>query len=148
MKKSGGELKIQKILVPTDFTSHSDKAINYAVMMARAFEARILLIHVIEPFTYSVSETIQVMDHYVALREIADPIMDNLREQLSKQAKVDTFIVKGFPYVEIVKKAKQSKADLIVMGTHGRTGLKHLLMGSVAERVVRLARCPVLTIGK
>jgi len=70
-----------------------------------------------------------------------------LRKQLrEKNLKVKTYLVSGAPYREILKKTQLEKVDLIVMGTHGRTGVAHLLLGSVAERVVRLSPCPVLTV--
>lgn len=140
-------LPIKKILVPTDFTAYSDHAIEYAVMVARKFEAKILLVHVIEPLAYSVTDTVQVFDHYTALKTVAKPILENLQKRLLKKSlKVDIILLDGNPYLEIVKKSRQAAVDLIIMGTHGRTGIKHLLMGSVAERVVRLASCPVLTV--
>ncbi len=140
-------LPIKKILVPTDFTVYSDHAIEYAIMVARKFEAKILLIHVIEPFAYSVTDTVQIIDHYTALKTVARPILDNLQKRLLKKGiKVDCTLLDGNPYLEIVEKSRQAGADLIIMGTHGRTGIDHILMGSVAERVVRLAPCPVLTV--
>lgn len=140
-------VNIRKILVPTDFTIFSDQAVDYAAMVATRFDAKILLVHVIEPLTYSVTDTIQVVDHFVALKTIAEPILDNLQKKLLKKGlQAETIILKGNPYLEIVEKASKAGVDLIIMGTHGRTGLKHLLMGSVAERVVRLAPCPVLVV--
>ena len=147
MAKKKIKASINKILVPTDFTDYSEGAMNYAKMMAKKLGAGLLLVHVIEPFTYSVTDTIQVVDHYGALKAIAEPLMDNLRKKIQKEKlQVDTAVLSGTPYLEIIKKARQSGADLIVMGTHGRTGVTHLLMGSVAERVVRMSHCPVLTV--
>lgn len=140
-------LPIKKILVPTDFTVYSDHAIEYAIMVARNFEAKILLVHVIEPMAYSVTDTIQIIDHYTALKTVAGPILRNLQNKLLKKGlEVDTLLLDGTPYLEIVKRSRQAGIDLIIMGTHGRTGIKHVLMGSVAERVVRMAPCPVLTV--
>ncbi len=140
-------LSIRKIMVPTDFTVYSDHAIEYAIMVARKFEAKILLIHVIEPFAYSVTDTVQIIDHYTALKTVAKPILENLQKRLLKKGlKVDSILLDGNPYLEIVKKTREAGVDLIIMGTHGRTGIEHILMGSVAERVVRLAPCPVLTV--
>jgi len=138
---------IKKIMVPTDFTEYSEGAMDYARMMAKKLNAGLLLVHVIEPFTYSVTDTIQVVDHYGALKAIAGPLMESLKKKILKdKLKVDTAVLSGTPYLEIIKKARQAGVDLIVMGTHGRTGVTHLLMGSVAERVVRMAHCPVLTV--
>ena len=140
-------LMINKILVPVDFTPHSESAIRYARMIAKKFKATIVLMHVIEPFTYSVTDTIQVVNHYRALRTIAEPLMVGLERSLKKdRLKVETIVTKGTPYLEIVRRIPKAKVDIIIMGTHGRTGLKHLLMGSVADRVVRLSPCPVITV--
>jgi universal stress protein A len=139
--------KIKKILVPTDFTPHSEQAIRYAAELAKKFGAGVIVMHVIEAFTYSVTDTIQVIDHYRALKTIAEPLLDGMRNKLIKE-KIKTvgYLTKGSPYQEIVEKARQARVDLIVMGTHGRAGVTHLLLGSVAERVVRMAECPVLTV--
>ena len=147
MKSKFKGMKLRKILLPTDFTSHSEGAVGYAAGLARSFGASLLLLHVIEPFTYSVSDTVQVTDHYAALRTIAEPMMKNMVDALGKKGfKAKGLIVKGTPYLEIVKKARKEGADIIVLATHGRSGLHRLFIGSVAERVVRLAHCPVLTV--
>jgi nucleotide-binding universal stress UspA family protein len=144
-KKIG--IRIRKIIVPTDFTVFSDHALDYAVVVAKRFHANILIMHVIEPFTYSVTDMMQVVDHYVPLKTIAQPMLEILQNRISKGGvKSSTVVTKGTPYLEIIKKARKEGTDLIVMGTHGRTGAKHVLMGSVAERVVRMAPCPVLTV--
>lgn len=147
MARKSKQTSIKKIMVPTDFTDFSRRAMDYARMIAGKMNAELLLVHVIEPFTYSVTDTIQVVDHYAALKAIAEPLMDSLKKKILKdKLKVSTAVLRGTPYLEIVKKARQSKADLVIMGTHGRTGVTHLLLGSVAERVVRMAPCPVLTV--
>ena len=140
-------MRIRMIIMPTDFTNNSGHVLNYASEIAKKFHAKVLIMHVIDPFTYSVTDAMQVIDHYVPLKTIAQPMVEDLQKRLKKRCvKSSTFITKGTPYLEIIRKARQTRADLIVMGTHGRTGAKHLLMGSVAERVVRLAPCPVLTV--
>jgi nucleotide-binding universal stress UspA family protein len=147
MAKKPKQASIKRIMVPTDFTDFSKRAMEYAKMIAKKLNADLLLVHVIEPFTYSVTDTIQVVDHYAALKAIAEPLMESLEKKaLKEKLKVSTAVLRGTPYLEIIKKARQSGADMIVMGTHGRTGVTHLLMGSVAERVVRMAHCPVLTV--
>lgn len=140
-------LPIKKILVPTDFTVYSDHAIEYAIMVGRKFQAKILLVHVIEPLTYSLTDTVQIIDHYTALKTVAKPILENLQKMILKKGlEADILLLDGNPYLEIVKKSREAGVDLIIMGTHGRTGIEHILMGSVAERVVRLASCPVVTV--
>lgn len=146
MKKKKKRLQIKKILVPTDFSEESEYAVNYAVLLAKKLQSRILLVHVIEPYTYSVSDAIQVIDHYTALKSIARSMLDDLQKKLLKEGvKTDVVVMKGSPYLEIVKRARQTRVDLIILGTHGRTGVQRFLVGSVAERVIRLASCPVLT---
>ena len=147
MKKEKKTQRIRKILVPTDFSSYSDQAVDYAAMLAKAFKAGISLIHVTEPFPYTVTDTLIVVEHGRTLNTIAQSLLDNLRKRLTaKGLKVRARLARGIPYREIIKEAEKDKTDMIVMGTHGRTGVGHLLLGSVAEKVVRLAGCPVLTV--
>ena len=139
--------RIKKILVPVDFSDYSKSTVEYAVLLAGRFHASIDLVHVIEPFAYDVTDTAQVVDHYGALIRIADRLMINARERITRRGiKVRSLVLRGSPAPEIVNEARRRRADLIIMGTHGRTGLEHLMLGSVAERVVRLAPCPVLTV--
>ncbi|HLG22747.1 MAG TPA: universal stress protein, partial [Candidatus Manganitrophaceae bacterium] len=95
---------IQKILVPTDFSRDSDQALDYAAVLAEKFKAEILLAHVMESFTYSVSDTLTVVDHRKALKTIAQPLLDNLRKGLSEKGlSVKARLVDGVPYQEIIK---------------------------------------------
>ncbi|MHB8483972.1 MAG: universal stress protein, partial [Nitrospiria bacterium] len=145
MKK---KLKLfKKILVPTDFSPQSEKSLDHAVMIANQFAAKIFLLHVIEPFPYTTTDAFMVVDNSEAMRSIAESLIKNLDKTL-RQRKISakTDLVVGNTTQEIIMKAEREKIDLIVMGTHGRTGLEHVLLGSVAEKVVRLATCPVLTI--
>jgi nucleotide-binding universal stress UspA family protein len=138
---------IKKILVPTDFSIYSDQAMQYAAMLAMAFKARIQLIHVIEPLTYSVTDTLKVVNHFVGLKTIAKSLLENTRKKFQKKGlRVETDLLTGVVYRQILDKARRIEADVIVMGTHGRTGAEHFLLGSVAEKVVRLAPCPVVTV--
>jgi len=104
--------KIKKMLVPVDFTKFSDHAIDYAVMIAQEFNAKIVLFHVIEQFTYSVSDTIQVVDHYTTLKGIALQMLEDRKKKLKKRGlSVDTLVVKGSPSLEIVKQSKNIQPD-------------------------------------
>jgi universal stress protein A len=132
-----------KILFPTDFSTLSDAALKHATVLARDMGAKLLIMHVEEPpAAYGTGEM-----YY----GIPDPDMPALRNMLEAVVPSDRTVpyehrmITGDPADEIVALAEQEKADLIVMGTHGRTGLGRLLMGSVAEAVVRRARCPVFT---
>jgi nucleotide-binding universal stress UspA family protein len=142
------------ILVPHDFSSSANHAAAIARDEAKVHGARIILLHVIDlphqfqPDTAIVPEPgappIGVKDYAVAK---ADEHLKDLAARLAKDGATATvFIRVGNPIDEINEFAKDNGVDLIVMGTHGRAGLQHLLMGSVAERVVRSSRVPVLTV--
>jgi universal stress protein A len=147
MKRKRAPVGIKKILVPTDFSAPSRRAMDYAAVLAKESGAEILLLHVIESLPYSVTDTLHVVDHRRALEKTAGALLENLRSELAeKELAVKTHLASGTAYDKILKSSRREKADLIVMGTHGRTGMSHLLLGSVAEKVVRLAACPVLTV--
>ena len=142
---------ITKILVPTDFSEHADTALQYAAAISQKFEAPLVLVHV-----YA-SPVIPVPDGYVIVSatELAD-LRSRLQEGLERDKakaealgahQVETVLAEGTAWEQIVETAKQRGADFIVMGTHGRTGLSHLILGSTAEKVVRKANCAVLTVG-
>lgn len=146
MKKLSTGRTIRKILVPTDFSPHSERAADYAAMLADRFHAEIVLLHVVEPFPYSVTDTMTVINHGKALKTIAASLIENARAKLEQSgATVEAHLTQGVPHEEILRWAGKKKIDLIVMGTRGRTGVGHFLLGSVADRVVHLAPCPVLT---
>lgn len=142
--------KFSTILFANDFSEGSDNAFDYALSLARKFTARLVLIHVI-------NEPVDLRGFYVPHisfenleKEIADGARKMMDSFCSNHLKdFDNFeqsVISGVPADEIVKKADESGADLIVMGTHGRKGMDHLLFGSTAERVVRYAQCPVMTV--
>jgi universal stress protein A len=140
-------MEINKILVATDFSPFSERAVDSAVDLAVKFDADVLLVHVIESLNYSLTDTMTVVGHEKALSVTATALLENLVKQLSeKNRSVRSFLVSGTPYREIIKKSQEEDVDLIVVGTHGRTGVEHFLLGSVAEKVIRLAACPVLTV--
>jgi nucleotide-binding universal stress UspA family protein len=141
-KKRKARRTIKKILVPTDFSDCSEEALSYAETLAKSLDAKIVLFHVIDTLSYAQWENV-----YPRLRASVGPFLETKVKKINKRGVAAACdLVQGFPYDQIVKKAQKIGADLIVMGTHGRTGMDHLLMGSVAERVTRLAPCPVLTV--
>lgn len=147
MKRTNVEKSFKKILVPVDFSPPSELALRYACELARPFSSEITLMHVIDSLTYSVTDTLNIVEHRRALETLATTLLANLRAELEEEGfAVKTHLTAGTPYTEILDRAEQNDMDLIVMGTHGRTGVEHLLIGSVAERVVRLAPCAVLTV--
>lgn len=146
-KARTGKRAITTILVPTDFSEYSRQALSYAEMVAKTFDAKIVLIHVIDTVSYMVAESVQWTKVYARLEATIQPMLDGLiREAEKRGVAAKSKLTQGVPYDQIVKTAKNVNADLVVMATHGRTGMRHVLLGSVAERVVRLAPCPVLTV--
>jgi len=138
---------IRKIFVPIDFSDYSKSMIDFASIIAERFAATLILVHVIESLPYSVTDTLQLVEHRRALESLARTLLHNLSDQLrARNLAVKTHLVWGNPSREILNKARREKADLIVMGTHGRSGLPHLVLGSVAEKTVRLSPIPVLTV--
>jgi len=140
----------EKILIAIDFSENSDYAFSYALMLARQFDAHLTLLHVI-------NEPVDLRGFYVPhisfeqlekeIEEGAEKMLATFcRDNLGNFSNYATAIVTGIPYEEIIRTAGEVGASLIVLGTHGRTGLDHLIFGSTAERVVRSASCPVLTI--
>ena len=142
--------RFKKILVATDFSSGSRSAVLAAVELARQHEAQLTLLHVFEPAYYATADGYPFVTPDDVRRLIAkhtDALAVALREaQAAGASRVDSKLVQGAAASEVVAMAKSGGYDLIAIGTHGRTGLKHALLGSVAEKVVRHARCPVLVV--
>lgn len=142
-------ISIQRILFPTDFSEASTPAFEYAVMLAGRFEAQLELVTVVEDIilTEHMSVTVVHVDEILEdLDRAAAKRLAELQSRVPEGIRSSVAVVRGTPFLEILRCAKRDKADLIVMGTHGRTGLSHVLMGSTAEKVVRKSSCPVLTV--
>ena len=145
---------ITRILVPTDFSETSDAALEWAKTIAGTLGASLHLLHVFEdPFVTGAFAAEAYAPLPPATRAaLIDDARARLTHRLTKEEQArfrsTTEIVSGVSAPSIVEYAQERNIDLIVMGTHGRTGVAHLLIGSVAERVVRLAHCPVLTVHK
>lgn len=141
---------IKKVLVPIDFSDYSKSALKYAVNFAKSFEAEMCLVYVVEPVIYPPDFSMG----QIAMPSINTDWDDRAREELAKLAKteipsdvkVKTIIKTGKPFVEIIETAKEENIDLIIIATHGHSGVEHILFGSTAEKVVRKAPCPVLTL--
>jgi universal stress protein E len=137
------------ILAPTDFSEASLPALRRAAALARVWKARLLLLHVIEPLTQAYVWPGQAapVDLFLAEPEDLEPEWIALAEKLDLAGlEVEHRAVKGYAASSIVRAAADAVADLVVMGTHGRSGLMHILLGSVAERVAREAPCSTLTV--
>jgi universal stress protein A len=137
-------MKIQKILCPVDFSTHSQPALAYAKALARAFNGSVTIMHVAPdllpiPMAEVGYAPIELEAEFQSSKERLDKIE-------CEGVDCKKHLTQGFPAEEIVRFAKQENFDLIVMPTHGRTGLKRLLMGSVAEHVMRESPCPVLAV--
>jgi nucleotide-binding universal stress UspA family protein len=142
-------ISIRKVLLSTDFSQNSLKAFPFAQAVADAFNSHITLLNVVERFP------IDVMLGEEITRDTSRQLMNEARERLKELSlarlkncrfKPDTMVRFGTPFAEIVSAAKGMDASLIVVATHGYTGLKHIYLGSVAERIVRHAHCPVLVV--
>ena len=141
------ELKLKRILVPVDFSACSLKALGYAAAFAKQFGARLILIHVVESYM-PVPETgmVDVALIVSQMREGAKKELEKVRLTVDAAVNPTAELREGNPHREIVQAASELGADLIVISTHGRTGLAHVFMGSIAENVVRHAGCPVLVV--
>jgi nucleotide-binding universal stress UspA family protein len=137
----------QHILVPVDFSGYAEQALEYAIELARKLPARLTLLHVIHTMPMGGADG-GVALPYSYLQELeteAQQKMETYRQRVQEAGLEGTaLVVHGVPFESIVDTARDQHVALIVMGTQGRTGLAHLFLGSVAEKVVRLAPCPVL----
>jgi len=145
-------IMIKKILCPTDFSENSEHALKYALTLATLSQAERRLFHVVEPITYPQSTELfePVLDEVELMMKMEAAFQTQLEDQVSalkdEYSKITGKIVTGNTFLAIIQAARDESVDIIVMGTHGRTGLAHVLIGSVAEKVVREAPCPVLTV--
>lgn len=141
-------ISIKHILVPTDFSEQGKTALMYAVAFADQFGAAVELLHVLEPVPPGALLSYIPMEEFKKnMREDAGRKMEALHTEWEDYAfPVKRTVVDGHPFVEIIKHAKDGQADMIIMGTHGRGAIAHMMLGSVAEKVVRKATCPVLTV--
>jgi len=145
-------MHIRSILLPTDFSACGNYALSYAASLARTFGASIICVHVIEPMVPTVGYS--GMTEPLPLADISDQLEDSAERELPKLAEceecaglaVEELIVHGEAASEIVRVAQDRQVDLIVVSSHGRTGLGRMLFGSTAEAVVRHAPCPVLVV--
>jgi nucleotide-binding universal stress UspA family protein len=141
---------IKKVLVPIDFSDYSKSSLKYATEFAQKFNAEMILVYVVEPVIYPPD---------FSMGQIAIPSVNTewdikAKEELDKLAgseipndvKVLTVIKTGKPFLEIIETAADEDVDIIIIATHGHSGMEHILFGSTAEKVVRKAPCPVLTL--
>lgn len=141
-------IKVRTILVPIDFSETANKALVYAIKMADQFGSKIILLNVVEPIATPDLAYHPLMLETDKVKSIAKGRLNDLcrRAKIPAQMLDRTLVRYGSPFAEITSAARTLKVDLIILTTHGYTGLKHVFMGSTAERVVRHAPCPVLTV--
>lgn len=144
------EPNIKKVIVPIDFSDFSKNSLRYSINFTRCFNAELILIYVVEPVIYPPD---------FSMGQIAVPSIDvemdkKASEELRKLAKTEippdikvrTIVKTGKPFVEIIETAAEENADLIIISSHGHSGMEHILFGSTADKVVRKAPCPVLSL--
>jgi len=139
------------MLVPTDFSKFSQIALLYAAAFAEKFAAELYLLHVVQDLAVFIPDMITVAPPPAPTVEQMTRAVHDAFDRIVKENQLDRFKIhrevrEGTPFYEIVRYAQEQDIDLIVMGTHGHTGLAHMLLGSVTEKVVRKAPCPVLTV--
>ncbi len=144
-------ISLKKILLPTDFSEYSEAARDYACSFVEKFGAELHLLHVLQDLVAMAPEpgmSFPPPGDYVQELEAAarQALEKRPGDALSSEYTVVRDIRHGSPFLEIIRYASENDIDLIVMGTHGRSGLAHVLLGSVAEKVVRRSPCPVLTV--
>ena len=142
-------MQVKMILVPCDFSEYAEYAFRWALGLAEGWGAKVVLLHATPLFTHTgYPGEVFLLDFTKIEQELIADAEKRLNEFVAKKGTspvtVETCAVLGDPFWEICQAAEREQADLIVMGSHGRTGLAHVLLGSVAERVVRHAPCPVL----
>lgn len=141
---------IKNILVPIDFSDYSKNALKYAINFAKQFKAKVFLIYVVEPMIYPADFSmgqVAIPATDIDMQTRAEEELKNLARSISDASlEWDIIIRTGKPFVEINDTAAEKDIDIIIIATHGHTGVEHLLFGSTAEKVVRKAPCPVLTI--
>ena len=139
----------QRFLVPVDFSEYAHRALEYAISLAGKLEAHLTLLHVIQSLPMGgvdMGVTLPYTYIHDLEAEITSALQADLEQITAAGLEGEFAVAHGVPFQEIIETARLQQADLIVMGTHGRTGLQHVLLGSVAEKVVRLAPCPVLVV--
>lgn len=144
-------IRLERILFPTDFSSFADHALAYGASFAKEYKAKLYVLHVIEDLTsvpyFEVFQVPIPADFIKDVEAMAGRQMAELADRdVLQGVEAETMIRRGVPFVEILTAAKELEIDMITIATHGRTGLQQMLFGSTAEKVVRKAPCPVLSI--
>lgn len=145
-------ITLSTIVCPTDFSKTASRAVDYAAALADSFGARLVLLHVIPELNYPLRSFGMASSFPQLQKELHERARDALKKRAGEikdkasDLNVEIDLRDGDAHEVVLAAAKERNADMIVMGTHGHTGLKHALLGSTAEKVVRMAECPVLTV--
>ena len=142
-------IEIRRILIPLDFSHHAEAILEWGAHLAKEHGSQVILVHAYHlPVEFQQLEGAYLPpDFWTNVKTEAQQVLERHAEQLRAQGvAVETVVREGYPATVIQEEAEEQRADLIVIGTRGLSGLKHLLLGSVAERVVQKAPCPVLTV--
>jgi nucleotide-binding universal stress UspA family protein len=143
-------MKVERILFPTDFSEGALQALPLAVDLAKHYHAKLYIMHVIFDLTKVMGIHVPHVSHDELYKELNKWAMGEMEkcclEEIRGLPGVEKIILKGIPYEEILKFSRENKIDIITMGTYGRSGLERVIFGSTAERVVRKATCPVMTV--
>ena len=140
---------VQHVLVPIDFSATADRALAYAIALGQQLQARLTLLHVLDltPVTMDEMPLGMTATYLDDLETDAQHLLQASRERVQRAGlQAESLLVQGTPTQTIIDTAGEQGVDLIIMGTHGRTGLAHVFLGSVAEHVVRQGPCPVLVV--
>jgi nucleotide-binding universal stress UspA family protein len=144
----------KRILVPTDFSLYADNAVRHAIDMARQYHATVFLLHVIDnhvqqcAIDYCLSDAVMQGIEQESMATSDGKLQQQISRVSGKAADVEIipYMKRGVPYDEILKEQEEKNIDLIVIASHGRTGIRRILIGSVAEKITRSARCPVMLV--
>jgi len=146
---SGSGIEIRRILVPVDFSEHAEAVVDWAAHLAEEHGSQIVLLHVYHlPVEFRQVEGAYLpADFWTSMKDAAKEELSQYGERLRERGlDVKEVTREGYPATAIEEEIEEINADLVIIGSRGRTGLAHLLLGSIAERVVQKARCPVLTV--
>lgn len=143
-------MKIERILIPVDFSEYSKMALEYSIEFSKKFNSELILIYVIEPIVYPSDFGLGQIPINQVDFEIQSKAESELKklveEKVPSELKASYVVKTGKPFLEIISAAKEYDCDLIIIATHGHTGIEHILFGSTAEKVVRKSPIPVLTV--
>jgi nucleotide-binding universal stress UspA family protein len=149
-EKTHNDIQLKQILVPIDFSEHSKKALQYAIPFARQFQAKIIALYVVEPTIYPADFSfgqVGIPNIETELQSKGEQELKTLlTEIVGGRVPAEALVRTGLPFVEVINFAHESDIDLIIVATHGHTGVEHILFGSTAEKIVRKAPCPVLVV--